>query len=527
MLLRRRLLLLFVAILAGVVALGAAAAFVIRERDDAQLHERELSVALERVAQLGVAYTDQETGERSYALTGVATFLEPYTSGQERAALLVRQLRSTMHSRPVRQLLRATVQAGENWRTGAAEPELALRDSSGQDAAAAAVVSGTGKALFEQVRAGLGALGTRLQADEEAAAQHLDGVRVALSWLFAAIAAVAAAGAVAAAFLIRRWVTRPIDALGREVRRVRAGSLDSPIQASGPPELAALALDIDAMRGRIQQQLAESERSRPAVEQSAAVVLTLRSQLEPDVGALPDGWTVAATLRAAEGVVAGDCYDLFAMKEDRLALVVVDIAGHGATEGILALRSKEVLRTALTSGQTPGEAIETTAAQLGDMGGEVFLTAFVGVIDTADGRIRYANAGHPPALIVSGGDVIELRPTGPLVGLLSPGWATAEAVVGPGHNLCAYTDGVVETRNLDNEFFGPERLVALLEGARCDEAPAVVKRCIDEVESFTPGGLRDDATIVVLCRSEHSPTGGHTACQISSSNPIRRPTATP
>ena len=189
-----------------------------------------------------------------------------------------------------------------------------------------------------------------------------------------------------AAYLIRRWVTRPIDALAREVRRVRAGSLDSPIEATGPPEFATLALDIDAMRGRIQQQLAESERSRQALEQSAAVVLALRSQLEPDVGELPDGWTVAATLRAAEGVVAGDCYDLFAMRQGQLGLVVVDIAGHGATEGILALRAKEVLRTALTSGQTPGEALETTSEQLGDMGDEVFLTAFVAVIDTADGR---------------------------------------------------------------------------------------------------------------------------------------------
>jgi Stage II sporulation protein E (SpoIIE) len=101
------------------------------------------------------------------------------------------------------------------------------------------------------------------------------------------------------------------------------------------------------------------------------------------------------------------------------------------------------------------------------------------VIDTADVRVRYANAGHPPALIVTADEAIELGPTGPLVGLLAPGWMTVEARVGPG------------------------RLVELLHGARCDQAPAVVKRCMDEVELFSPGGLRDDATIVVLCRSEH------------------------
>jgi serine phosphatase RsbU (regulator of sigma subunit) len=211
---------------------------------------------------------------------------------------------------------------------------------------------------------------------------------------------------------------------------------------------------------------------------------------------------VAGRLRAAEGVVAGDCYDLFTTRSGEIALVVVDIAGHGATEGILALRCKEMLRMALTSGAAPGEALETTAEILGDMGEEVFLTALVAAIDTGDGTVRYANAGHPPAYVVGDDSAVALEPTGPLVGLLAPGWKTAEVTMAPGDNLCAYTDGLIETRNVDNEFFGPERLVELLQGARCAEAPAVVKRCIDEVELFSPEGLRDDATIVVLCRAE-------------------------
>jgi sigma-B regulation protein RsbU (phosphoserine phosphatase) len=364
------------------------------------------------------------------------------------------------------------------------------------------VQAGGGKALFDRVRGLEGDLSAQVQAEENRAEARLDDIRSRLTALFVAIVAVAIAGALVAGWLIRRWVTRPIDQLASEVRRVRAGALDSPIRIPGPPELASLALDVDAMRGRIRQQLVESERSRQAVEQSAAVVLTLRSELEPVVGDIPDGWTMAGRLRAAEGVVAGDCYDLFATREGHIALVVVDIAGHGATEGILALRCKEMLRTALTSGADPGDALDTTAEVLGHMGDEVFLTAFVAVISTADGSVRYANAGHPPAYVVSADDVVPLEPTGPLVGLLEPGWETAEATMASGDNLCAYTDGLIETRNDDHEFFGPERLVRLLQGARCDEAPAVVKRCIDEVELFSPGGLRDDATIVVLCRAE-------------------------
>lgn len=503
MLLRRRLLLLFVGIVAGVLALGVVMAVSLRDRDDAQRRERRLSVTVERVAQLSAAYADQETGERGFVLSGgVNAFLEPYRSGRAEAAKLVGELRAAADTTTLQRDLDAATSAMSRWRRQAAEPELALAQAGQFDAAAQHVAAGAGKALFDDVRSAGARLALDVRAEQQAARHQLDDVRDRLTALFAAIVAVAIAGALLAGWLIRRWVTRPIDHLADEVRRVRAGSLDSPIQIADPPELASLALDVDAMRGRIRQQLVESERSRQAVEQSAAVVLTLRSELEPVITDLPDGWTVAGRLRAAEGVVAGDCYDLFTTRDGSIALVVVDIAGHGATEGILALRCKEMLRTALTSGAPPGAALETTAEILGAMGDEVFLTAFVAVIDTHHGRVRYANAGHPPAYVVSADEVVGLERTGPLVGLLAPGWGTAEATIGPGDNLCAYTDGLIETRNADNEFFGPERLVTLLQGARCDEAPAVVKRCIDEVELFSPQGLRDDATIVVLCRAE-------------------------
>lgn len=509
MLLRRRLLLLFVGIVAGVLALGMSMVLTLRDRDDAQERERKLSVGLERIAQLSTAYADQETGERGYVLSeGDETFLEPYTRGVEAARALVGQLRADLDTPSLRRELAGVTGAAAKWRSQTAAPEIALAQSGDVEGAAARVGTGVGKQLFDQVRGAQGRLAARVQAEQDRAEGHLDDIRSRLSVVFAAIIAIAVIGAVVAGFLIRRWVTRPIDHLADEVRRMRAGALDSPIRITGPPEVASLALDVDAMRARIREQLVESERSRQAVEQSAAVVLTLRSELEPVVGDLADGWTVAGRLRAAEGVVAGDCYDLFTTRDGNIALVVVDIAGHGATEGILALRCKEMLRTSLTSGAEPGGALDTTAEILGDMGAEVFLTAFVAVIDTTDGRVRYANAGHPPAYVIRGDEIVSLEPTGPLVGLLVPGWETAEAVIGTGDNLCAYTDGVIETRSPENEFFGPERLVELLQRARCDEAPAVVKRCIDEVELFSPDGLRDDATIVVLCRAEESPTQG-------------------
>jgi hypothetical protein len=108
-----------------------------------------------------------------------------------------------------------------------------LRPAGSTQEPADAVANGPAKTQFDGLRALLGALATRLQREADAAARHLDTVRTRLTELFFAITALAIAGAVAAAFLIRRWVTVPIDALSDEVRWVRSGAPDSPIR-TGP-----------------------------------------------------------------------------------------------------------------------------------------------------------------------------------------------------------------------------------------------------------------------------------------------------
>src|SRR5438874_11010508 len=147
--------------------------------------------------------------------------------------------------------------------------------------------------------------------------------------------------------------------------------------------------------------LYDAVRARETIEQSASVVLQLRSELATGVEDLPDGWTVAAQLQPAEGVVAGDCYDVIQLPSSRLGLVVVDISGHGAVSGVLALRCKELVRAGLRDGFEPDEAVLWASEPLEALAEQTFLTAFVAVIVLKTGDVTYANAGHPPALLCS------------------------------------------------------------------------------------------------------------------------------
>jgi serine phosphatase RsbU (regulator of sigma subunit) len=295
-------------------------------------------------------------------------------------------------------------------------------------------------------------------------------------------------------------VTRPLDRIGGAIRTVRGGARHTTVPITGPPEIAQLANDVENLRRLLNREILEAVRAREAVEEGANVLLSLQSQLEPEFKELPNEWTVAGQVEPAEGVVAGDCYDVVRVSASQLGLVVVDISGHGAVPGILALRCRELLRAALRNDLDPGASVQWARQQLDDLGEETFLSAFVAVADLATGGLRYANAGHPPALLCVRDEAMELMPTGPIVGPLDGTWRTAHTQLAIGDTLAIYTDGLIEVRNDQREEFGIGRLVDLVCGASCDEAEVIVKRALDEIGQFAASRLRDDATIVLLCR---------------------------
>lgn len=343
-------------------------------------------------------------------------------------------------------------------------------------------------------------LTTAEQADVQAAQDRRSELRTERNLVIAGMLVAISGLTIAAALLVRRSVTAPLDRIAQAVRDVRTGARHRSIPETGPPEIARLAGDVERLRRQLNSEVLDAVRAREAVEQSASVLLSLRSQLQPEVETLPEEWTVAGQVEPAEGVVAGDCYDLVRISASQLGVVVVDISGHGAVPGVLALRCRELLRAALRNGLDPGASVHWAHEQLDDLGEETFLSAFVAVADLATGGLRYANAGHPPATLCTTDVVVELPPTGPIVGPIDGHWKTAYTRLAAGDTLAVYTDGLVEVRREDGREFGLERLVDLVCRASADEADAIVKRTLDEIGNFAARRLRDDATIVLVCR---------------------------
>lgn len=303
---------------------------------------------------------------------------------------------------------------------------------------------------------------------------------------------------VVGAVALRRWVVVPVKRLAADVAIVAEGDYDHELRADGAAELGQLAVSVSRMRDRFLAERHRAVSADEAVADEAPAVTALRTLLAAREADPPPGATVAGGLLPAEGVLAGDWYDV-STRDGELVVCVGDVCGHGVDAGVLAVRTKFALLDALDLGLTPTDALDHAARRFGR--DDTFVTALVAVVDPRTGWCRYASAGHNPALVVRrDGTVDELPRTGPLIGLAAGDRPDVEARLEPGELFIAYTDGVVEARDEG----GRQLLLAGLRDAvlehATDEPDRIVDVVLAKVLAHCSGRCTDDATIVVVRR---------------------------
>lgn len=490
------LLVIFVALV--VLALGLDISVLHVRQHASNRQQATLVPARLDLQQLLTALVDQETGERGFLLTGKDEFLDPFAAGRQRSAEVLARLRTELagHDDLVAGLDRLASKITA-WQTLGADFEIGAKRDGRDEVVVALVSGGTGKRLFDAARKEIDTLAIRLDSLRVSAQDdidRLDGVLILIDvgTLLLALALMASAGVLA-----RRWFTRPLVALSSSVQEVVAGSLQSTVSAPGPPEFRGLAADVDAMRRRILAEVREAERAREALADRGMIVLTLREELAAGSTELPPGLTLAGRFSAAQGIVAGDWYDILQLSEHSVAVALVDVSGHGAGVGAFALRTKALTLAAMQSYE-PGDALSWVASRLGDTG-EQFLTGVIMHIDARSGTVRYASAGHPPLLLAGLTGSRELGPTGPLLGPIPGGWTTEEVELERGGVLVAFSDGLVEARDDTGETFGVDRLRAIVEAQQLEGADAVADACVDAVQQHQVT-REDDVTLVVIGR---------------------------
>jgi sigma-B regulation protein RsbU (phosphoserine phosphatase) len=132
----------------------------------------------------------------------------------------------------------------------------------------------------------------------------------------------------------------------------------------------------------------------------------------------------------------------------------------------------------------------------------MFATVFVGILNTRTGSLTYVNAGHDhPVLIRANGSQMELKETGPVVGVFPHCTHDLNRVeLEPGDTLFAYTDGLTEARSPGGKLFGKERLLALLEGTTRPAETLLADLIAHLREHVADAEPSDDVTMLAVRR---------------------------
>jgi sigma-B regulation protein RsbU (phosphoserine phosphatase) len=221
------------------------------------------------------------------------------------------------------------------------------------------------------------------------------------------------------------------------------------------------------------------------------------------------GYDFAARSLAAEEV-GGDFYDFYAFNGDMLGVSIGDASGHGLPAALL-------VRDVVT-GMRMGIEKELKIAHVFEKLNRVihrsrlssrFVSVFYGELER-DGNLVYVNAGHQPPILFFRKPVpglpgeLELSVGGTVIGPLPEArFRRGFARVRPGEVMVMLTDGILERRDKAGEFFGLDRVRAIVRAMEGQTAAAILDRLFEAALAWGEGRpWEDDATIVVVKRAD-------------------------
>jgi sigma-B regulation protein RsbU (phosphoserine phosphatase) len=248
----------------------------------------------------------------------------------------------------------------------------------------------------------------------------------------------------------------------------------------------------------------ELRQARQELDRYGTLLLSIQESILPQQ--LPDVPSLGLALHSAQvDGAGGDFYHIRQVGSNRWAFVIADVSGHGlAATAILVL--VHALGTAVQGEQEPGAALALVNNPLATRylanTGE-FVTAFVAVYDTQALTLTYASAGHPPPRLVRGNEVRRLDAVSELpLGIDKTSVYRNESLqLQAGDRLVLFTDGITESANRAREFFGDERLDAVLAGP-VNSAAELVKQVVDSAKTFRAGcpAIDDETCLVALVK---------------------------
>lgn len=259
--------------------------------------------------------------------------------------------------------------------------------------------------------------------------------------------------------------------------------------------------DLEKYVASLQRVMAEKERINAELSLASDIQAHMLPSIFPPFPE-HDEFDLYAIMRPAKQV-GGDFYDFFMIGEDRLAVTVADVSGKGVPAALFMVITKVLIKNYTQMKLEPAEVFTTVNRLLCDGNdADLFVTAWMGVLDLSTGTLTYVNAGHNPPLIKrEGGGFEYLRERSGFVlgGLDCTHYRQNTLTVTPGDRLFLYTDGVTETTDPRQQLYGEARLQDFLNRHTSYTATEMLRSLQNELQEFAGTAPQfDDITMLLL-----------------------------
>ena len=266
-------------------------------------------------------------------------------------------------------------------------------------------------------------------------------------------------------------------------------------------------LQVDLLKAVAAQAAAAIENARLLAESFESEQLEKQVRLAGEVQQrmIPQAAPTVPGLDVASAYVpmyslGGDFYDFIPLPGDNLGLAIADVSGKGVPASLIMASVRAFLRAQVDNVYYLYEVVKRINLMLcRDTKSSEFVTLFYGVLDANNRRFTYCNAGHPPAMVLRGGKVIELGSDNMVLGVLpEEEYSQSFVDLQSGDLLLLYTDGLPDARNFAGEAFGRQRIIEAFQpgGATAD---IVAQNVLWELRKFV--GMSkptDDVTMIVV-----------------------------
>lgn len=206
-------------------------------------------------------------------------------------------------------------------------------------------------------------------------------------------------------------------------------------------------------------------------------------------------------------MISGDYFDYIALPDNKWGIVIADVTGKGVPAGLLMAMCRSVLRLTAMATNSPSEALGWVNRHLfPDVREDMFVSMVYIILDSKNGMVRMARAGHDPPLMFRAkeSEIEVIKPPGLALGIdqgdvFDRVTKDMELEMAEGDCLLLHTDGVREAVNEKDEEFGSEKLEIQFHDSAKMGAEAVVVSIRQAVSSFAGNEPQmDDITLIAI-----------------------------